>query len=358
MTVTAPGVRKLIPKGLFTIQFWVRVLMEKYLFQRPLYRVRQVLELQGLKVSQGTLTGGLRRIGELLQPLYVAILEKSREAEHWHMDETRWMVFAEVDGKSGHRWWLWVVVTEQTCVYLLDKTRSSRVPQEHLGEGAEGILSVDRYSAYKSLGENIQLAFCWTHVRRDFVKIRDGSKRLHDWAVGWVDRINAVYKQNDKRLEVRSNPEGFEREDLALRGLLADMATLRDHELADANLDEKKRKVLQSLREHWDGLIIFVEHPEIPMDNNEAERRLRNPVVGRKNYYGSGSVWSGFLTAMLFTIFQTALKNKVDPKAFLEAYFEACADNGGRVPTDLDGFLPWNFSRQKPDLSENGTRGP
>ena len=67
--------------------------------------------------------------------------------------------------------------------------------------------------------------------------------------------------------------------------------------------------------------MIFVDHPEIPMDNNESERRLRNPVVGRKNYYGSGSQWSAMLTAILFTLFQTLLKNQINPGKWLLAYF-------------------------------------
>ena len=43
------------------------------------------------------------------------------------------------------------------------------------------------------------------------------------------------------------------------------------------------------------------------MDNNTAERMLRNPVVGRKNYYGSGSVWSAHLAARMFSVLQTIL---------------------------------------------------
>ena len=50
------------------------------------------------------------------------------------------------------------------------------------------------------------------------------------------------------------------------------------------------------------------------------------------------------LTAILFTLFQTLLKNNIDPQKWLFAYFEACAQNGGRVPTNLDEFLPWNLS--------------
>ncbi len=103
----------------------------------------------------------------------------------------------------------------------------------------------------------------------------------------------------------------------------------------------------ESLSNHWPGLTIFVDRPDIPMDNNEAERRLRNPVVGRKNYYGGGSIWSGALSAVLFTIFQTFLVNDINPKLFLLHYFDACAANGGKAPENIDDFLPWNLSEQQ-----------
>jgi transposase len=318
--------------------------MEKFLFQRPLYRVRKVLALEGLDVSQGTLTGGLRRIGELLQPIYTQILEHNRNAKHWKMDETRWMVFEEVEGKKSYQWWLWVVITDDTVVYLLEPTRSAEVPQNHLGDEPEGIINADRYVVYKTLGVKILIAFCWSHVRRDFTRVRDGYRKLRDWGEAWVKRINEIFRLNDKRLEVLSEPQAFQMKDQALREAIDAMADEREHELADLNLHKAARKALESLRNHWKGCTLFVDHPEIPMDNNESERRLRDPVVGRKNYYGSGSVWSGALTAILFTLFQTLLKNNIDPQKWLFAYFEACAQNGGRVPTNLDEFLPWNLS--------------
>ena len=96
------------------------------------------------------------------------ILERSRAANHCHMDQTRWKVFEEIEGKSGYRWWLWVVVTEDTCTYILDPSRSSEVLKIYLGEGVKGIINADRYSAYKTLGKNIRVSFCWAHVRGDF----------------------------------------------------------------------------------------------------------------------------------------------------------------------------------------------
>jgi len=345
--VSAPGPAKLIPKGMFSVGFWVRLLMEKYLFQRPLHRTLRMLSLEGLDVSQGTLTGALRRIGELVQPLYALILERNRSASHWHMDETRWMVFAETQGKESHRWWLWVSVTRDTCVYLLDPSRSAQVPRRHLGETATGIISADRYSAYKALGEKLRVAFCWTHLRRDYLRIHDGYRKLRQWAEGWLQHINGMFACNARRLAVRSDPEAFALEDQRLREAAATMAEKREAELAEQSLHSAQRKALLSMREHWEGLLLFIDNPDIPMDNSESERRLRDPVVGRKNYYGSGAVWSGMLAAMLFTVMQTLLLNQLSPRAWLTAYLQACAEAGGKAPQSIESFLPWRLSEQQ-----------
>jgi transposase len=340
--VAAPVPAKLIPKGLFSTGFWTRLLMEKFLFHCPLHRVRRMLSLEGLEVSQGTLTGGLQRIGECLQPLYVRLLERSRGAKHWLMDETRWMVFQHLAGKVGYRWWLWVVVTHDTCVFLLDPSRSAEVPKNHLGEEAQGILNVDRYSAYKALSDAIRLAFCWVHVRRDFIRIRDGYGRLAAWATEWIDRIDELFHINHQRVASAPHSPVFADHDRALRERLTAMDETRKTELADPNVH--RAKALTSLGRHWQGLTVFVDHPEIPMDNNAAERALINPALGRKNFYGSGSGWSGMLAAVVYSIFQTLLMNRIDPQKFLLAYFQACAENGGRAPEDVDAFLPWNLT--------------
>ena len=99
------------------------------------------------------------------------------------------------------------------------------------------------------------------------------------------------------------------------------MAAQRDRELADDTLREPCRKVLVSLNEHWSGLTLFVDDPRIPLDNNYGERLIRNPAVGRKNYYGSGAEWSGRLAVMMFSIFATLALWKINPRKWLTLVF-------------------------------------
>ena len=125
------------------------------------------------------------------------------------------------------------------------------------------------------------------------------------------------------------------------------MQERRECELAQQpKLPEACAKVLRSLRNHWQGLTLFVEDPDLPMDNNQAERALRGPVVGRKNYYGSGAQWSGELSAALFSLFHTLERWRINPRTWLTEYLNACAVAGGRVPADFQRFLPWNRARR------------
>ena len=83
------------------------------------------------------------------------------------------------------------------------------------------------------------------------------------------------------------------------------------------------------------------------MDNNASERALRNSVVGRKNYYGSGSKWSADLTADLFSILATLKMHDVNQLKWLEDYLQAVAQNGGKPPEDYKRFLPWNNTKDR-----------
>ena len=89
--------------------------------------------------------------------------------------------------------------------------------------------------------------------------------------------------------------------------------------------------------------MVFVEHPWLDLDNNSAERALRPAVVGRKNYYGSGSRWSGELAATMMSLLMTARLWKLNARTWLCAYLQACADEGGRAPVDVSAFVPWQM---------------
>jgi transposase len=342
--VTAPAPARLIERGKFGISVWVDALLDKFLYGRASERWRQQMQDRGVKVAAGTLSGGLQAIAPLFEPLYQALLPRLRAEPHWHADETRWEVFVEREGKAGHRWYLWVFQSCSVVYYVLDPSRSSTVPAAVLQGVERGVISCDRHSAYKKVSRvhpDIVLSFCWAHQRRDLLNLANEHPTLSAWAMQWVDRIAELFERYEKRTEAELNSAAYRTQDQQLRTALRRMARERTRSLRDPQLPEPAVKLLQSMQRHWQGLREFVRHHNVPPDNNAAERALRPAVVGRKNFYGSGSEWSGQLAAMMFSLLMTMKRWQINPRTWLSDYLHACAAAGNRAPLDLSAYLPW-----------------
>ena len=344
--IAAAPAARLIERGKFGISVWVSVLLDKFLYGRPSYRLVQDLADHGLDVSMGTLTGGLRAIAPLFVPLYEGLLDKLRSGEHWHADETRWEVFVEVEGKRGHRWYLWVFVSSAVAYYVLDPSRSAAVPTAVLAGVEGGSISCDRYGAYKKfarLHPGFTLLFCWTHQRRDLLTLANGYLELEPWALAWVAYFGDLFALHAKRREACVGGLDYGELDRDLRAMVQEIADKREAALADPTLPKPAVKLLKSMRRHWPGLTAFLDHPALALDNSEAERTLRLAAAGRKNFYGSGSQWSGQLAAMMFSVLMTLRRWQINPRTWLNAYLQACAEHGNRPPPELGAFLPWTM---------------
>ena len=167
---------------------------------------------------------------------------------------------------------------------------------------------VDRYKAYQAMTQVksglIVLAFCWAHVRRDFLTVARTWPDQEAWALGWVDGSASCTSSTTRgwRSGGRGGVRGGRR--AVACGGDGDGAQ-GEAELAEPALHPARRKVLESLGNHWTGLTVFVEHPEVPMDNNTAERASVGRWWGGRTTTASGAVWAGQLAAMLFSLFQT-----------------------------------------------------
>lgn len=359
--VTAPPAPRLIPKSPLGVSVWTMVLLDKYLYGRPTHRLGEAWRHDGLPLAQGTVTDGLNRIAPLCEPLVAALLERQRSEKLFHGDDTRWEVCEEVAGKTGQRWYLWVTRSASVVLYRMAPGRGADVPKAHVAGLKKDLVNVvlvcDRYSAYKCLArghEALILAYCWAHVRRDFLKAARSWPELDSWMFTWVKDIGERYRLHAARLEVwddtlpvHQQSSAFAGHHLALTTKLSQMSARCEAHLQEKDLPHAKAKVLPSLHNHWDGLTVFVARPAVAMDNNTAERARRGPVVGRKNSYGSGSVWSAPLAAMMCSVLQTVLLWDLNPHRWLSAFFQACADNDRKSPTDLSAFLPWKMTPER-----------
>ncbi|MFQ5868076.1 MAG: IS66 family transposase [bacterium] len=354
--VTTPAPPKIIPKGKFSIDFWVDVLINKFRNHLPVER--QVLEMKeyGLDVPTGTIFGGLKKIDSLyLEPLYEAMGRNLREAHHWYADESGWHLFVKINDKENYNWLMWVFISKDIVFFVLHPTRSAKVPCKTLFDiepeeikMIEGplispkekkIMNVDKFSSYKMLKGLglVELAFCWAHQRREFIDLKTKYSELSSWAEEWIERIGNLYYINNERIKYTPEDSLFREYDQKLREKLNEIYSLINREYNHP----AQTAVMNSMKEHWKGLTLFVNNPEIAMDNNLAERMLRPMVLGRKNYWGNHSLWAGKLTAAMFSIIQTCLMHEISPRAYLTYYLTECAKRGSTPSEDeIEAFLP------------------
>ena len=200
----------------------------------------------------------------------------------------------------------------------------------------------------------VTLAFCWAHVRRDFIKCAAGNEALAEWEQRWTGRIALLYRLNGARLEhydAGLGPDGQNRAFAAAhreleRGCGRLFAAAR-RELDGLPDDAREGKPPRSLLNHREGLSVFLDRPDVPMDNNFSERMLRGAAIGRRLSFGSDSEAGARFTAMMYSTVGTLALNGVDVLRWLTAWLAACADNGGRAPGDLSPWLPWSMDAER-----------
>ena len=357
LEVSAPPVPRLFPRTPYGTSVWACVLFERYACLRPLHRVSAWMSDQGLPISVGTLADSVPRFLPLFEPFDEAIRAHQSEAAVRHGDETVWRVQSLSEADRTSRAWLWTSVSHDAVYFHIDPSRSAKIATQLFGGTACTLFLVcDRLSSYKTmaqeLGGAVILCWCWAHQRRDFINGAAGQARLTHWCQKWIERIASIYKLNEARLE-HYDP-ALERQTAmfaqAQRPLEVEVERLfadAESELAALPDTARETRALRSLLNHRGGLSVFVNEPQVPMDNNAAERALRGPVIGRRLSFGSDSETGARFTALMYSVLATLKTNGIDVRRWLEAWLRACAENGGRPPDDPSLWLPWSMSEER-----------
>jgi transposase len=243
----------------------------------------------GLTLSAGELPSMVAEIAALFGPAYVRLLDLMRQQAAIHIDETSWRV-------DGVPHWLWVFVNDVVALYVVSRSRGSKVPQALLGPDFDGVVISDFFSAYSPL--DVEKAKCWAHLLRD----------SHDYAKGqdaesertrFHRSLHALFLEMGVALEqVQADPYGRERVYDEMRTKLWRFASEHWRTWQCQQLAERITKYL-------DDLVIWLIDPAVDPTNNAAERALRGAVVTRKTSFGSRSKRGAHAFARMLSIIMT-----------------------------------------------------
>jgi len=335
--LTAPGPLKLIEGGRYSIDLAIEVATSKYLDHLPLERQCRIMGREGLVVDTQTLWDQLWALSRHLEPTYLALREELLSRDVVHADETPWPLLGSKKRKGSRKWYVWCLAAPDAAFYRLRPSRSAKAGAEVLGD-FEGIAIVDGYKAYQTLARaspDLRLAYCWAHVRRKLIKAEQFYPEEVGEAMELIGRLFELDSSvpNPERLEDEARQEAF-----ALRAKVRDeqirpvMMELRKWALRQRALKHSAlRKAVDYMLGLWDGLVLCLDDPRIPLTNNLAERVIRGPVLGRKNHYGSKSERGTEVAAIFYSLLETAKLRGVDPKAYLAEATRTAIEKPGTV---------------------------
>jgi len=249
-------------------------------------------ELGGIEIGLGTLQTTNARVADAVKPAVEELWKWAPLQANVHVDETPWCV-------KGVKEWLWTATGQNFCLFHGADTRSRAELETMLGNEFAGVLNSDDFSVYNGVIVGAQQK-CLAHLRRHFKKVLQISHGNNTVvAEAFLELIDEAFRQHRKW---REHPQEIDYQTWA-RDFKTRLAKLLN--TWQGHVGHAAGLLLRSLREKADQWWYFLDHPDIPPDNNLAERSLRLAVTKRKVSGGSRSMSRFEQTADLLSVIQT-----------------------------------------------------
>jgi hypothetical protein len=297
----------------------------------PYYREEERLLRQGVSIPRSTICRWMIRLAEPLSRLVDPMRQAALQSSVICVDETP-VKMLDPDLPHTATTYLWAVVGDSAHPYTTfhfteDRTRAG--PEKFLA-GFEGVLLSDAYVGYESLqaewSDRMQWACCHVHARRKFEELHDlGATTQTSTALGYFQRLFDI----EDRARNLTHDARHELRQVESRPLLSKFKEWMDVQLEQLRPKHELRGAISYMTKRWDSFSRFLESGAIPIDNNSAERAVKLPVIGKKNYLFFGSPQGGWAAMVFYTLTATCRRLHIDPRAYL-------ADVFSRLPTLSD----------------------
>jgi transposase len=347
VVVQAAAPARLIEGGLPTEATVAQVLVSKYADHLPLYRQAQIYARQGITLDRSTLADWVGRAAFMLRPVHERLLTRLKTSTKLFADETTAPVLDPGRGrtKTGQLWAYarddrsWCGSDPPGVAYVYAPDRKAERPITHLA-GFKGILQVDGYGGYRALAErgDVQLAFCWAHVRRRFYELAAaGPAPIASEALKRIAELYAV----ETECRTRSADERRAHRQQNSQPILDELEPWLRTKLG---LISQKTKLAEAIRyalSRWEGLTRFLDDGRIEIDSNVVERSIRPIALNRKNALFAGSDGGGEHWATIASLIETCKLCGVEPHAYLKDVITRIVN---RHPNSkIDDLLPWAY---------------
>ncbi len=260
---------------------------------------RLLLELFGLVIpldalasgSEGALDAAFRRGKPHFDADVAAILARLRCARVVCSDETS----VRIDGRTC---WNWVFQNNEVVVHVIRRSRGTGVVAEVLDGHRPALWVSDLYGAQQGHAEDWQI--CLAHQLRDCTYAIEAGDTVFAPRMKALLLRAVVLARRSRDLAPSTRREYRQCLECALDAVMALAPNHRDGQ-----------RLRRRYGKHRSHLFTFLDHPEVPADNNSSERELRPTATYRKVTGGFRSTWGADLFAGVRSVIGTAARHSV-----------------------------------------------
>lgn len=280
---------------------------------------------------------------------HVAATARQRPSLKGQVDETVVQVLEEPGRSPQTKSYMWLFRGGTRDHPLLEfryhPTRAGSVASDYLVKYRGNVLT-DAFAGYDFLDERpgIVHAGCWAHARRKFDEIVKVSPSGKDHKKPSSAETALVYIRRLYLIERAAKEAGLtgvalvEERRTKAKPILDEFKVWLDAKALATPPKTRLGNALGYTLAQWKRLTVYVEHPEIPLDNNAAENAIRPFVVGRKNWLFAATQDGAHASATLYSLVESAKANGHDPYRYLRYLFDKLPH--AKEPEDYRALLP------------------
>jgi transposase len=325
---TTPALPKIKMGSSYSDEMLIDVAMSKYCDLIPIERYTAMAERDGIKdLPAHSLIESTHNLANFVRGAYDKLNIEATSSKVLRADETPHRM---LEGDKKSNWYLWGFSTERTSYFEVHDTRSGDVASKFLRNSVCEYLVSDVYSGYGKAvrGTNvyrrqenkkeIQNVYCNAHARRKFKEAEDNFDNESQF---FIDQYKAIYCLESEAKEKPPNEKTQYREKMILH-----FEDMKAKAMLWTNSFPSKSSIgraIQYFLKNYYELTLFVKNIDLPIDNNSQERLMRNPVIGRKTWYGTHSKRGAETNAVLFSLVESCKLNKINPRKYFKDLVES-----------------------------------
>lgn len=354
---TTPTPPRIVPGSSYSDELIIDATVSKYCDLIPMERYSKIALRQGVEdLPPNSLIENTHKLADFFKPNYDKIRLETLDSRVLLADETPHRM---LEGSEKERWFLWAFSNETACFFECHDTRSGDIASKVLLSSKCEVLVSDVYSGYakavnetnekrESDGDNKRIlnAYCNSHARRGFVIDYERGDADAIYMVDTYDFLFALERQckgksRDEVLSIRSS----------IFHKMEEMRIFADEKKDQVSEKSALGKAYRYFTKNFTQLSYFTKDSEVPMTNNQSERLLRSPVIGRKTWLGTHSERGARTAAIHQTIVESCKLIDLNPREYYrESVLRRLQNKPPLTPREMKSHLAVQTTNRPPAI--------